>query len=280
MNKTIVLRVLCAAIVFVTLVWAPAPVLAQRGGHAGGGGFHGGGGGFHGGGGGYNASGYYGSRGGFNGWRGGGWGWQGGGWGWRGGGWGWRGGGWGWGSGWGFGFGFGWGPSWPVGFSSVWVPPFSPFFYSVPVCCIVLVSSPSSTSPNAYSPSSDDLHNYSAAEPSSTPPRPSTPKLNSATLQYAAYTPAAASYTTGVAMGAASNYRPANGKMHQLPPPRREVQNVIRALRDMPPDARQREIDSGRYGNLSPQELEFAKYASDLPPASGRPLEGPPRRAN
>ena len=63
MNKTIVLRVLCAAVVFVTIVWEPVPVLAQRGGHAGGGGFHRGGGGFHGGGGGYHASRYYGSRG-------------------------------------------------------------------------------------------------------------------------------------------------------------------------------------------------------------------------
>jgi hypothetical protein len=33
----------------------------------------------------------------------------------------------------------------------------------------------------------------------------------------------------------------------------------------MPPAAREREIDSGRYGNLSPQELKFVKYAADLP---------------
>src|SRR5208337_4237442 len=53
MNKSIVLRVLCAAVVLATLAFAPESGLAQRGGH-GGGGFHGGGwggghyGGYHG----------------------------------------------------------------------------------------------------------------------------------------------------------------------------------------------------------------------------------------
>jgi hypothetical protein len=45
----------------------------------------------------------------------------------------------------------------------------------------------------------------------------------------------------------------AKAQFDQLRP---EVQNVIRALRAMPPDARLREIASGRYRNLSPQELE------------------------
>jgi hypothetical protein len=45
------------------------------------------------------------------------------------------------------------------------------------------------------------------------------------------------------------------------------VQNVIRALRAMPPAARERQIDSGRYSNLTPKELEFVRYAADLPPA-------------
>jgi len=49
---------------------------------------------------------------------------------------------------------------------------------------------------------------------------------------------------------------------------------VIRALRGMPPDARQLEIDSGRYSNLSPQELKLAKYAANLPPVKGNPAVG------
>jgi hypothetical protein len=63
---------------------------------------------------------------------------------------------------------------------------------------------------------------------------------------------------------AASNTRPINSSARRLPASRPEVQNVIRALRAMPPAARQREIDSGRYSNLTPQELQFAKYAAGL----------------
>ncbi|MGB8768913.1 MAG: hypothetical protein WCC92_04820, partial [Candidatus Korobacteraceae bacterium] len=64
----------------------------------------------------------------------------------------------------------------------------------------------------------------------------------------------------------AASYRPASAA-RALPPMRPEVHNVIRALRGMPPEARQREIDSGRYSNLTPEELKLAKYAADLPPA-------------
>jgi hypothetical protein len=35
----------------------------------------------------------------------------------------------------------------------------------------------------------------------------------------------------------------------------------------MPPAARQRQIDSGRYSNLTPEELDIVRYAADLPPA-------------
>jgi hypothetical protein len=44
---------------------------------------------------------------------------------------------------------------------------------------------------------------------------------------------------------------------------RPEVQNVIRALRGMPPQARQRAINSGEYSSLSPQELKLASYAAN-----------------
>ena len=41
--------------------------------------------------------------------------------------------------------------------------------------------------------------------------------------------------------------------------PRREVQNAMRALREMPPYARDREIDSGRYSRFSPEEKEMLR---------------------
>jgi len=40
---------------------------------------------------------------------------------------------------------------------------------------------------------------------------------------------------------------------------RPEVRNVIRALQAMPPEARQRQIESGRYRNLAPEEQELIK---------------------
>lgn len=57
----------------------------------------------------------------------------------------------------------------------------------------------------------------------------------------------------------ASNYRRAHPAMEQFPSRRREVQNAIRALREMPPYAREREIDSGRYSHFSPEEREFLR---------------------
>jgi len=63
------------------------------------------------------------------------------------------------------------------------------------------------------------------------------------------------------------SYRPASAE-GQLPAMRPEVQNVIRALRAMPPEARQRQLESGRYSNLSPQELKLVRQAADVPSGS------------
>jgi hypothetical protein len=41
--------------------------------------------------------------------------------------------------------------------------------------------------------------------------------------------------------------------------PRREVLNAMRALREMPPFAREREIDHGRYNHFSPEERELLR---------------------
>jgi hypothetical protein len=43
--------------------------------------------------------------------------------------------------------------------------------------------------------------------------------------------------------------------------PRREVLNAMRALHEMPPFAREREIEHGRYSHLSPEEREMLRNA-------------------
>jgi hypothetical protein len=53
----------------------------------------------------------------------------------------------------------------------------------------------------------------------------------------------------------------------QMPAVRSEVANVIRALRAMPPGAREGQIESGRYSNLSPEEMSIVRAAVNLPPA-------------
>jgi len=42
-------------------------------------------------------------------------------------------------------------------------------------------------------------------------------------------------------------------------PPRREVLNAMRALREMPPFAREREIEHGRYSHFSAEERELLR---------------------
>jgi hypothetical protein len=44
-------------------------------------------------------------------------------------------------------------------------------------------------------------------------------------------------------------------------PPRREVLKAMRALHEMPPFAREREIDYGRYSHFSPEERELLRNA-------------------
>jgi hypothetical protein len=45
------------------------------------------------------------------------------------------------------------------------------------------------------------------------------------------------------------------------PAPRREVLNAMRALHEMPPFAREREIEHGRYSHFSPEEREMLRNA-------------------
>src|SRR5271166_2726848 len=295
MKHSTVLRVLSAALFLVMLGWAPQSAFAQRGGHGGGGGgFHGGGGGGWARGGGWSGGGWRGGGGwgGGSGWRGGG-GWRGGSV-WRGGGV-WRGGFWGspgFGNSWAFSIGFNWGPSWggfgsPFFFGPVWAPPFvvlSPVPVFVPATTVLVPATPAgfadSSSPNndgsayassqsaSYVPDNSSAQQYRAPAPrSNVPAPPNPPAANSVTIRNASYTATAPTYPTHAIAAKPVSYKPANSTTRQLPPLRPEVQNVIRALRGMPPGARERQIDSGRYSNLTPKELQIVRYAADLPPA-------------
>lgn len=264
----------------------------------GGGGFHGGGGGFHGGGGygggfhgasggGWHGGGYSGYRGGYGygGWRGGyGYG------GWRGGygygGWrggygygGWRGGwgccGWGWGWGFGVSLNFGWPYGGYYGYPYSYYPypyasyPYPYSYYYAPVSnstydSPVNNSTAADYSSAPYSQAGGYVQNSAPpAQFSASVPRPPT-LSNSVAVQDAIYRPGASSYSTALATQGGVVRRPVSAQ-GELPATRPEVQNVIRALRSMPPGARQRQIDSGRYSNLSPQELQLVRSAADVP---------------
>jgi len=56
-----------------------------------------------------------------------------------------------------------------------------------------------------------------------------------------------------------SNYRVAQPATHRNLAPRPELQRAMRALREMPPYARQREIETGRYSHLSSKDKEFLR---------------------
>jgi hypothetical protein len=290
MNRPDVLRVLFLSVVLVTLGLSTESAFAGGpgggGSHGGGGGFHGGGGGgFHGGGGyggshgGWGGGGYGGSHSGWGGGYGGyhgGYGGYHGGWG----GYGWRGGwgGYGWGGGYGFGLSlnFGW-PYWGYGYGYPYAYGYAPYYgyypYSYYPYAPVTASSGYSD-PATYSQSNGDYQNYQeypsdqnyapATQPGATVPQPA-PSSNSLTLREATYRPPA-SYRTASATTSAVSHRPA-AAVRELPAMRPEVQNVIRALRGMPPQARLRAIDSGRYSSFSPEEMKLVRYAADLPPA-------------
>ncbi|MGB8496167.1 MAG: hypothetical protein WCE53_17340 [Candidatus Acidiferrum sp.] len=58
---------------------------------------------------------------------------------------------------------------------------------------------------------------------------------------------------------APSNYQVAHSTTLQNAPVRPEVQSAMRALREMPPFAREREIETGRYSHFSPEEREILR---------------------
>jgi hypothetical protein len=266
MKKFTSLRVLCVAVALILLCGSPAPVFAQRGGHGGGGGSHGGGGGSHGVGGygGYGGGGHF-----YGGYHGGGYGWNGG-YGWRGGYWGYP--RYGYGYGWGFGIGFSWGPYWPAYPYAYGYGPWSGAPYNYYPCAYPYYPSGCSypyPNPYPYNGGSGSVqdpggngYERSSAKPSGLPAPENSPSAADV-INVAASTRTASTYKTYTDTDVA-HYRLAF-TMQELPPARKEVQNVILALRAMPPDVRQRQIESGRYRSFSPEEIELLRSTSHIP---------------
>jgi len=298
MKKTILFRVGIVLVAVIALSWLPQSALAQRGGGhggGGGGGFHGGGGGggfhgggaaFHGGGGfsggvhsgfvggraygGYHG-GYYGGRGYYGGYHGG-YGWGGRYW------------GHGYGYGWGWGVGFGW-PYWGWG----WGYPYGSYYYPGYYAPGPYYSYP------PYGPSGDPTgspdqgngnDNPPPADPNArpqpnqngparygTPPAQgdilSTDYINTAAAPrgqvlsvdrmsvtpsgYQAATTIPAHYTTERATTGRATLEKAAA------PLRPEVQKALQRLSEMPPFAREREIETGRYSQFSSAEKQILR---------------------
>lgn len=274
MRKSALLIILCLVVV---LGLCPLPVVAQRGGggHGGGfgGGFHGGGG-FSGGGGhvafggahysgGYRGGAYYGGRGPYAGYRGGypgyGYGWRGGyGYGWRGRYWGYPGWGWGypyWGWGWGFGLGWGW-PYWwgyPYGYTYGYP-------YSYPLNCPPGYSCPDNNGddgpppPDSYPGMPTDPANSNRPAPgrapsSYAPGAPPDPQSNAPVVSVDHITASPASYRLSRSASAVStSFSP-------------KLQTAMQHLQNMPPEVREREIETGRYSHFSPAEKQVLRSA-------------------
>ena len=90
-------------------------------------------------------------------------------------------------------------------------------------------------------------------------PPVSTPNTNYTTTNVAALTPRDPFLSTDRITITPSNYQVAHSTTRQNPPVRHEVQSAMRALREMPPFAREREIETGRYSHFSPEERELLR---------------------
>jgi len=260
MKKSSLTRVLSILVASVALICTPESSFAA-GGHGGGGGFHGGGaGGFHGGGGGgFHGGGFGGYHGG---WGGGGLrgGW--GGYGWHGGWGGYGGRGWGypsWGRGWGWGvgvgFGWGWGSYW-AGY---------PYSYGYPYYYYPYYPYYPYYGPNAYAPA--DPNRYNGDNPD---PRDRSQQQNSSYPD-----PERSSGVNDRIPTTLTSHKPAGDNVSaqywlsnygQRTVPRQAVRNVIQALVAMPPEARRRQVGSGRYRNFSPEEQDLLNQVAQMSP--------------
>ncbi len=250
MKKSSLLRVLCVLVTSVVLICTPESSFAAGGHGGGGGGFHGGGfgGGFHGGG----FGGYHGGWGGAGWHGGGGYGWHGGwgGYGWRG--WGYP--GWGWGVG--VGFGWGWGSYWaayPYAYGYPYYYPYYPYYpYYGP-------DAYAPADPDRYSGGNQDPRDNSRQQQNSRYLRPERSTGVNDKIQTMTFVNQKTAGDAGSANYWLSNYQ-------QRTVPRQEVRNVMQALLAMPPEARRRQIESGRYRNFSPEEQELLNQVAQVSP--------------
>ena len=239
MRTSALLKGFFLLVVSFTIVCAAEPAFAQR--YVGGGRFSGG---FHGGT--TFSRGFTGARGGFYGgypWRGG---------------WGYPRYGYGWGFG--LGFGIGWGSYWgvyPYSYYGFYYPYYPAYYYP---------SYPYPYYSWHFISDSDSYSEGPPVTPSSAPPPKSSPDWNSPAGNAAASTPAIPRYSSGTRTAQAAAYQQVESGLRQLSPDRRQVvENSISALRAMPPDARTRQIASGRFKSFSTEELRLLKVGSQVP---------------
>lgn len=218
----------CIAIVCLVLGTTPNLAFAQHAGHAVAGGVH------------TSASGYayggyhagYGWHGAYGGWRGGYWGYP--------------------YYPWGFSVGLGWAPYWgtyPYYSYGYYSPAGTgPYPYYYPYRPYYRSSSPCRCPCNGPSENSPSTHSRVPV-----PKVPSDGKSPGIKLAIAEVIAPEADTRTDTG----SHNSLAKSKQVMLPPPRREVQNVIRALLAIPPDARRRQINSGRYSDFTTEEREL-----------------------
>ena len=273
MNRSFTLRSACLAFLLVSFAWMSPSAFAQRGGggfHGGGGGFHGGMGGFHGAsvggsyggyhGGGYGGGGYHGGY--YGGYHGGYYGGYHGGYygGYRGGyygGWGCCGwGGWGWGFGVSLNFGGYWPSYYPYYYPYAYAAPYPyypypyPYYYPATPAGYVTSDPPSDNQP------SGNVQDNLPPQQSSAPAARAVPYAASPRLQYAA--PQQPRQSSSAVTVQYASYT--HSRVTYSP----EVQTAIRALRAMPPYAREQQLS--RYGNLSPQQVNEVRQAVGMPP--------------
>jgi hypothetical protein len=259
--------------------------------HGGGGSFHGAGGSFHGGGGFSGGGSFHGGSGfrggtGFRGgagFRGNGWGGRGwGGHGWGGRGWGWGGWGWGWGLGWGWGWPYYWGwpgygYTYPYGYGydpgpyygPSYDPNYDPYYdqqYPPPPARRYRDDRNTNPLPSTNPTNRGDRPPSTPSGDSSLPPgvlsRDYVPSSSARVTQsgsmdrtsVARVTTAAYRSTAPLRSTDASTISASNSQIERAGAPRPEVLNAMRALREMPPNVREREINHGRYSHFSPQE--------------------------
>jgi len=85
----------------------------------------------------------------------------------------------------------------------------------------------------------------------------STPNMNYGASSVAAHSPRTPVTPTGRNTAMLGNYRAATTKQNQRLRP--EVRYAMRALHEMPPFARQREIETGRYSHFSAEERQILR---------------------